>query len=96
MRAVHGVRNWKEFGMWLFIWSGVSDRDTMLDTIEQQHNSDGNYLHAVVEEWFSGHQQSWRNVIFALDLVDERALADSIRGYAEPPPGEWSDNCQEI
>ena len=98
MRAVHGVRDWKGFGGWLFYWSeiSISDQDTMLDTIEQQHNSDGNYLHAVVEEWFSGHQHSWRHVIFALDLVDERALADSIRGYAEPPPGECSDNCQEI
>ena len=84
------------FGKRLFIWSDISDEDTKLDTIQQQHNSDGNYLHAVVKEWFSGHQQSWRQVISALDKADERALADSIRGYAEPPPGEWSDDCQEI
>ena len=96
MRAVHGVRDWRRFGWQLFFWSDIGDEDHKLDTIEQQHNSDGNYLHAVVEEWFSGHQQSWRLVIFALDRVDERALADSIRGYAEPPPGECSDNCQEI
>ena len=93
MRAVHCVRDWREFGKWLFIWSGISDRSTRLDTIKQQHNSDGNYLHGLVEEWFSGHQQSWRQIIFALDWVEERAIADSIRGYAEPPDGEWSDNC---
>ena len=76
MRAVHGVGDWKEFGNWLFAWGRIGDRDSKLDTIEQQHNSDGNYLHGVVKEWFSGHQQSWRHVIFALDQVDERALAD--------------------
>ena len=80
----------------LFTLGRISDRDSKLDTIEQQHNSDGNYLHAVVKEWFSGHQQSWRLVIFALDRVKEYALADSIRGYAESPPGELSDNYQEI
>ena len=95
MRAVHGVRNWRRFGLQLFLWSGISfsDEDSKLDTIEQQHNSDGNYLHGVVKEWFKGHKQSWRLVIFALDWAEERAIADSIRGYAEPPDGEWSDNC---
>ena len=77
----------------LFSWSSISDRDSKLNTIEQQHNSDGNYLHGVVKEWFKGHKQSWRLVIIALDLVQESAIADSIRGYAEPPDGEWSDNC---
>ena len=77
----------------LFIWSDISDWDSKLDTIEQQHNSDGNYLHGVVKEWFKGHKQSWRLVIFALDQVQERAIAASIRGYAEPQDGEWSDNC---
>ena len=93
VRAVHGVRNWRRFGWLLFIWSGISNEASKLDTIEQQHNSDGNYLHGVVKEWFSGHQQSWRKVIYALDWAWERVVADSIRGYAEPPPGEWSDNC---
>ena len=93
MRAVHGVRNWRRFGQWLFIWSGISEWDSKLDTIKQQHNSDGNYLHGVVKEWFNGHKQSWRLIIFVLDHAEERAIADSIRGYAEPPDGEWSDNC---
>ena len=93
MRAVHGVRDWRRFGERLFFWSGIGDREHKLDTIEQQHNSDGNYLHGLVKEWFKGHQQSWRHVIFALDRVQERAIADPMRGYAEPPDGEWSDNC---
>ena len=93
MRAVHGVRDWRRFGNWLFALAGIDDEDSKLDTIEQQHNSDGNYLHGVVKEWFKGRKQSWRLVIFALDWAEERVIADSIRGYAEPPDGEWSDNC---
>ena len=93
VRALHGVRNWKEFGKWLFIWSGNSDYECRLQAIKQQHSSDGNYLHGVVEEWFKGHQQSWRRIILALNWAKESMLADHIRGYAEPPPGEWSDNC---
>ena len=77
----------------LFIWSDISDEDHKLETIEQQHDSDGNYLHGVVEEWFKGHRQSWRQIIFALDRAQESVVADRIRGYAEPPPGEWFDNC---
>ena len=93
MRAVHGVRDWKKFGKKLFAWSGISDHDARLQAIKQQYSSDGNYLHGVVEEWFKGHQQYWRQVIFALDRAQESVVADRIRGYAEPPPGEWSDNC---
>ena len=93
VRALHGVRDWKEFGKWLFFWSSISDRDARLETIEQQYGSDGNYLHGVVEEWFKGHRQSWRLVILALGWAKEITVADCIRGYAEPPRGEWSDNC---
>jgi len=90
VRAVNGVTDWKEFGRSLFFWSRVSDRDAKLETIKQQHSSDGNYLHGVVEEWFKGHQHYWRQIIFALDRARESVVADRIRGYAEPPPGEWS------
>ena len=93
VRALYGVRDWKEFGKWLFACSGISDYGRRLQAIKQQHGSDGNYLYGVVEEWFKGHQPSWRQIIFALDLAEEIVLADRIRGYAEPPPGEWSDNC---
>ena len=86
------MTDWKEFGKYLFIWSRISDRDARLETIEQQYSSDGNYLHGVVEEWFKSHQPSWRLVIFALDWAEEITMADRIRGYAEPPRGEWSDN----
>ena len=93
MRAVHGVRDWKQFGEKLFFWSDIRDRDARLQAIKQQHSSDGNYLHGVVEEWFKGYHPSWRQIIFALDCIDETKLADPIRGYAEPPRGEWSGNC---
>ena len=93
VRAVHGVRDWKRFGWHLFFRSDISDRDARLQAIEQQHISDGNYLHGVVEDCFKGHQHSWRQIIYALDWAKESMVADHIRGYAEPPPGEWSDNC---
>ena len=93
VRALHGVRHWKKFGEELFAWSGISDYDARLQAIEQQHRSDGNYLHGVVEEWFKSHQQSWRQIIYAMDWAKEIMVADRIRGYAEPPRGEWSDNC---
>ena len=89
VRALDGVRDWKEFGRMLF---GIFDWDHKLETIKQQHSSDENYLHGVVEEWFKTDQPSWRQIIFALDRIDETKLADRIRGYAEPPPGEWSDH----
>ena len=93
VRALHGVRDWKDFGKWLFFWSSISDCVAQLETIEQQYGSDGNYLHGVVEEWFKGHHPSWRLIILALGWAKEITVADRIRGYAEPPPGEWSDNC---
>ena len=88
MRAVHGVRDWRTFGMRFLPFSGGK-----LDTIQQQHSSLNDRITALVQEWFTGHQQSWRQVIYSLDCVGEYVLADLIRGYAEPPPGEWSDNC---
>ena len=93
VRALHGVRDWKWFGWMLFFWSDIPDHEHKLDTVEQQHGFDRHYLHGVVEEWFKGHHQSWRQIISALDLAQESVVADPIRGYAEPPPGEWSDNC---
>ena len=93
VRALDGVRDWKKFGKWLFIRSGIIDYDARLETIEQQHSSDGNYLHGVVEEWFRTHRPSWRLIVFVLDRENETKLANLIRGYAEPPPSEWSDNC---
>ena len=92
VKALHGVRDWKKFGKMLFILSRISDCDARLETIKQQHDSDGNYLHGVVEECFKGHHPSWRQMILALDFAKEIVVADRIRGYAEPPPGEWSDN----
>ena len=93
VKALHGVTDWKKFGGMLFLWRDIPDREHKLETIEQQHISDGNYLHCVVEEWFRSLQPSWRQIIFALDWAMESMVADCIRGYAEPPPGEWSDNC---
>ena len=92
VRALHGVRDWKEFGEMLFIRSYIPDCEHKLGTIAQQHSSDGNYLHGVVEEWFKGHHPSWRQIISALDHAKESVVADPIRGYAEPPRREWSDN----
>ena len=88
VRALHGVRDWKEFGWELFFWSDISDEDGKLETIGRQYSSDGNYLHDVVEEWFKSHHPSWRQIIYSLVRAQESVVADRIWGYAEPPPGE--------
>ena len=63
-----------------------------LDEIEKQHHSDDSCLHAVIECWLQGEGRdedpSWRALIWRLDGATEtRAAADSIRHFAEPPPG---------
>ena len=87
VRALHSVRDWKEFGEKLF---GFFDWKHKLEIIEQQHKK--TYLHGVVEEWFKGQHPSWRQIIYSLDRAKESVVADCIRRYAEPPQGEWSDN----
>ena len=47
---------------------------------------------AVVQQWLQGggHPPSWRRLVYALDMADDITVADPIRGFTEPPPGESS------
>jgi len=60
--------------------------------IERENTSDQDRLRALVEFWLKNerYQHSWRRLIFRLDQAGELTVADSIRGFAEPPPGESS------
>ena len=59
-----------------------------LDKIRQQCSIDKDRLHALVEEWLKSHQPSWRKLIYSLDWIGQNALANPIRGCAEPPSGK--------
>ena len=68
-----------------------------LDEIAQQHQSDESHLRAVIECWLQGEgtdeEPSWRALIWRLDEATETsAAADTIRHFAEPPPGESCDS----
>ena len=68
-----------------------------LDEIERQHQSDDNRLRAVIECWLQGdgvdEEPSWRALIWTLDWRNAtRAVADTIRHFAEPLPGKSCDS----
>ena len=63
-----------------------------VDVIQREYSTNEYRLQAAVEEWLEGGGlfQSWKSVVFALDHAGDTVVADSIRGFAEPPPGESS------
>ena len=65
--------------------------------IARQHQSDDSCLRAVIECWLQGEgwdkEPSWRALIWRLDEKNEtRAVADTIRHFAEPLPGKSCDS----
>ena len=99
--AVQGVA-WRKLGEKL-IPSGDYNHESRqfvypkLDEIAQQHQSDDSRLRAVIECWLQGEEldkePSWRRIIWALDDATEtRPLANTIRHFAEPLPGESCDS----
>ena len=70
-----------------------------LDEIEQQCQSDGERLHALIEHWLQGEgdeEPSWRALIYNLDWAEESSIAGTIRHYAEPVSGELCDTITYI
>ena len=68
-----------------------------LDEIERQHQSDDSRLYAVIECWLQGvgwdDEPSWRALSRRLDGANEtRAIANTIRHFAEPLPGKSRDS----
>ena len=62
-----------------------------LNEIQQQYDSDKDYLKTVVERFLKGsgpfNKPSWRAVIMCLYRANEIQLAEQIRSYAEPVQG---------
>jgi len=46
----------------------------------------------MIDRWLMGesYPPSWRRLIYSLDWAEKPTVADPIRGFAEPPPGESS------
>ena len=89
LKHVQGVRNWREVGYWLL----PGDPTKQLDTIHKDYSSNEDRLQAVVQQWLEGggrSQPSWRRLVCSLDRAGDTIVADPIRGFAEPPPGESS------
>ena len=86
LKYLQGVKNWRKVGEWLFLGS------TKLDAIEKGYTVDEDRLQAVVQQWLEGRglSRSWRSLVCSLDRAGDITLADPIRGFAEPPPGESS------
>ena len=57
-----------------------------------KYRSNEDRLKAVVQRWLQagGIPRSWRWLVWSLDWAGENAVADPIRGFAEPPQGESS------
>ena len=97
LTAVQGVA-WRKLGERLISsdYNPKSDQYVYpkLDEIGRQHESDDSRLRAVTECWLQGDgEPSWRRIIWALDWENEtRAVADTIRHYAEPLPGKSCDS----
>ena len=100
LTAVQGVA-WRKLGERLI--RGNYNRQSSpfeypkLDEIAQQHQSDDSRLCAVIECWLQGEgrdkEPSWRALIWRLNNATETtAVADNIRHFAEPLPGESCDS----
>ena len=94
LKAVKGV-NWRRLGKELigekeddpFALSRIDGEGTNLDRIHNEHESDEARLRAVVEEFLSEVDSSWRRVIWVLYCAGEIDKAQQIRSYAEPLQG---------
>ena len=89
LKHVQGVKNLRVVGRWLL--SRGSDTK-LVDAIQEKYSSNEDRLQAVVQQWLEcgGLIQSWRTLVWSLDLAGDCVAADPIRGFAEPPPGESS------
>ena len=88
LTAVQGVA-WKGLGNML-----CSNKQSYLDEIEAQYQSEDERLHALIDHWLQGEgaeQPSWRALIYNLDWAEETKVADKIRQFAEPVSGESCD-----
>ena len=81
VKAVEGVKNWKDFIVYLRGHYSLNDEAHLKDIVQQFIQGKGLY------------QPSWRAVIYVLDLANEIHLADQIRHYGEPVQGVCTCVC---
>ena len=88
---------WRKLGKRL-IYHSWETKCPKLDEIAQQHRSDDSRLRDVIECWLQGEglvdkEPTWRRIIWALDDAPGTGIvADTIRHFAEPPPGKSCDS----
>ena len=84
---VREVENWRMVGWWL-----LSLNEAKVKAIEKKYSSVEDRMRAVVHQWLQGGglPQSWKVLVWSLDLAGDIQVADPIRGFAEPPRGESS------
>ena len=81
-KAVEAVRNWNGLGVWLNVPGSKHDE------IRLRYSTAADCKRAVVAYWMKvDPTPSWRRVIWALDWMGERQVADAVRPYAEPLTG---------
>ena len=88
LKNLHGLKNGWEVGKWLLGYS-----ESKVGAIQRKYNSNEKRLKAAVKQWLEGggrSRQSWRLLVWSLDQAGDIVVADPIRGFTEPPPGESS------
>ena len=80
LRVVEGVQDWRVLGRRLYIPESRLDKISQLGPSERKK--------ALVTYWMENDPfPSWRRLLWALEWIREKAIADSIRHYAEPLTG---------
>ena len=99
LTAVQGVE-WRTLGGELltreYTGTFVLFNGSELKKIQNQHQSDTDRLHAVVNTWVQGSgvdkEPSWRRLLWTLDRIEMTSNADNIRHFAEPVLGKSCDS----
>ena len=87
LKYIRGVKNLREVGKWLL---SIGSDTKQVDAIQRKYSSDKDRVQAVVQQWLEGGGRtlSWRWLVWSLDTAGDIVVADPIRGFTEPPPGE--------
>ena len=80
LRVVEGVHDWRGLGICLSIPNSRLDEISQLSSSERKKG--------LVTYWMENDPfPSWRQLLRVLDMMKEKAIADSIRHYAEALTG---------
>ena len=87
LKYLSEVKDWREVGRRFLVYN-----EAKLKAIEREYSSNEDRMRAVVQQWLEGggSTQSWRTLVWSLDLAGGIQVADPIRGFTEPPRGESS------